>query len=418
MVASILYFLLGFLTAVFIGLAVAPAVWRRAVVLTEKRIDATVPMSLEEVRAEKDALRAENAMAVRRLEMANSKLNEKAASLEADGFRMQEKIKALSSERDDKIADIKQLNSLLAEAHGELEENAEDIAELTKSLETAELEIDARSVELVKLGQDISESNLNMSNLEIELAMRESELARRAEEMRALREKLREAENRGRELKSDLKVAVSTQKTNQQRAGELETKLEKLLASEIDLEEKLTRRDDDLKRLRAELKEKAREATGAARQLKAESKRATKLESDLERLNEKMSGLLAKNDDADVKKAVAQLSAARDKLQRELAGAARENEALTRKLASSGKSAGNGKSGDNTREDNKVLRDKINEIAAKVVYMTAMLEGDDSPINEVLEETAGSKASKTSDRGKVISLAERIRSLQKDGAAK
>ena len=46
-----------------------PAVWRRAVRLTKKRIEAATPMTMAEFRADKDQLRAEFALSTRRLEM-------------------------------------------------------------------------------------------------------------------------------------------------------------------------------------------------------------------------------------------------------------------------------------------------------------------------------------------------------------
>ena len=69
MIQPLLFFGFGFLCAVLLALLVAPAVWRRAVRLTEQRIQATVPLTMNEIQAEKDGLRAEFAMSSRRLEM-------------------------------------------------------------------------------------------------------------------------------------------------------------------------------------------------------------------------------------------------------------------------------------------------------------------------------------------------------------
>ena len=46
-IQSILFFVLGFLCAGFLALMVAPAIWRRAVALTRKRIEASVPLTLD-----------------------------------------------------------------------------------------------------------------------------------------------------------------------------------------------------------------------------------------------------------------------------------------------------------------------------------------------------------------------------------
>ena len=51
MIQLLLYFALGFLCAAFLAALVAPAVWRRAVMLTRRRIEASVPLTLDEIRA-------------------------------------------------------------------------------------------------------------------------------------------------------------------------------------------------------------------------------------------------------------------------------------------------------------------------------------------------------------------------------
>ena len=72
LVQSVLFFALGFLCAGFLALMVAPAVWRRAVALTRRRIEASIPLTRSEIQADKDRIRAEYAMATRRLEAGQS----------------------------------------------------------------------------------------------------------------------------------------------------------------------------------------------------------------------------------------------------------------------------------------------------------------------------------------------------------
>ena len=59
---------IGFLLAALSVLVVAPLVHGRAVRLTTRRLEATIPLSMAEVHADKDLLRAEFAMSTRRLE--------------------------------------------------------------------------------------------------------------------------------------------------------------------------------------------------------------------------------------------------------------------------------------------------------------------------------------------------------------
>jgi hypothetical protein len=68
MIESIIYFGIGFLFATLIGVTVIPLIHTRAVRLTIRRLEDSIPQSMAEVQADKDALRAEFAMSTRRLE--------------------------------------------------------------------------------------------------------------------------------------------------------------------------------------------------------------------------------------------------------------------------------------------------------------------------------------------------------------
>ncbi len=70
---------LGFLVASLLALMLAPPLWHRAVRLTTRRIEATMPMSVVDIQADKDQLRAEFAIELRRVEVALEKAKDKAA---------------------------------------------------------------------------------------------------------------------------------------------------------------------------------------------------------------------------------------------------------------------------------------------------------------------------------------------------
>jgi hypothetical protein len=63
-----MYFALGFMVAALLALMSLPAFWRRAMRLSTRRLQMLAPMSMEEVTAERDLLRAEFAVRERRLE--------------------------------------------------------------------------------------------------------------------------------------------------------------------------------------------------------------------------------------------------------------------------------------------------------------------------------------------------------------
>jgi len=70
---------LGFFLGCLFALMLAPPLWNRAVKLTTRKLEATMPMSLADIQANTDQLRAEFAIELRKVEVALDKSKEKAA---------------------------------------------------------------------------------------------------------------------------------------------------------------------------------------------------------------------------------------------------------------------------------------------------------------------------------------------------
>ena len=73
MIEPIMFFGIGFLAASLFGLMLIPLVHNRAVRLTMRRLEAATPLSMAEIQADKDQLRAEFAMSTRRLEISSTR---------------------------------------------------------------------------------------------------------------------------------------------------------------------------------------------------------------------------------------------------------------------------------------------------------------------------------------------------------
>jgi hypothetical protein len=98
MIESIMYFGIGFLLATLSVLIVAPLVHDRAVRLTMRRLEATIPLSMAELQADKDLQRAEFAMSTRRLETTIEQLKTKSAGQLAELGRKGDAINRLKIE--------------------------------------------------------------------------------------------------------------------------------------------------------------------------------------------------------------------------------------------------------------------------------------------------------------------------------
>lgn len=87
MIEPIMYAAIGFLISMLCGLMIVPLVHNRAVRLTTRRMEAATPLSMAEIQADKDQLRAEFAMSARRLEMSVDQLKSKTTSQLASSAR-------------------------------------------------------------------------------------------------------------------------------------------------------------------------------------------------------------------------------------------------------------------------------------------------------------------------------------------
>jgi chromosome segregation ATPase len=98
MIEYALLFMLGFCSAGLIALLIAPTLWARAVRLTTRRLERTLPMSLSEIEADKDFLRADHAVAIRRLEARLAEAQERAADHLVENSRLQLTVAQLRQE--------------------------------------------------------------------------------------------------------------------------------------------------------------------------------------------------------------------------------------------------------------------------------------------------------------------------------
>src|SRR5437660_5617222 len=106
MVEWLMIFSIGFLMACIGMLTLAPVFHDRAVRLTTRRLLATIPMTMTEVQAEVDHLRAEFAMSNRRLEVCVDNLNTRLACQIAETGKKAVEVHNLKAELDEKNAQI------------------------------------------------------------------------------------------------------------------------------------------------------------------------------------------------------------------------------------------------------------------------------------------------------------------------
>jgi chromosome segregation ATPase len=147
-IENIMYFVLGLLAAGLVALIVMPAVWRRAVRLTKKRIEAATPMTMAEFRADKDQLRAEFALSTRRLEMNVEALRRRLADQLRDINRKKNELGGIKGERDSHLQIVRELEEREAEARRRILELEKEGADLAQKLRMRDRELGEKSSQL------------------------------------------------------------------------------------------------------------------------------------------------------------------------------------------------------------------------------------------------------------------------------
>lgn len=172
---------LGFLSASLLALAAVPALARRADRLARKRAEAAFPLSLAEIAADRDHLRAELALRARTLEQeAERGFAAKAAALQDLG-RRDMKIGELDVALHDRDGRIAVLESDLETTRGELAETRAALARETATLAETTAILDRRVADLASVEHVLAETRASLTGTSADLLARDGELARERE---------------------------------------------------------------------------------------------------------------------------------------------------------------------------------------------------------------------------------------------
>jgi predicted nucleic acid-binding Zn-ribbon protein len=175
MIQAILLIALGFLTASLIGVLVAPSLWNRAYRLSRKRLEQTLPISLAEIEAAQDQLKASYAVRMRRLETALASAKQKAAMQLVDNSRLQMQIVALR----DQITDLDLRLSERRNAATVLEQTiTKRFPELDREITAVKQQLQERSYELQDLTNKLGRRSEELEAADKAAASYQTELSR------------------------------------------------------------------------------------------------------------------------------------------------------------------------------------------------------------------------------------------------
>ena len=392
MIEPMMFLGLGFLSASLIALIIVPLVHARAVRLTTRRVEASAPVSIAEIQADKDQLRAEFAMATRRLEMSVEQLRSKATGQLSELGKKTEVVSALKSELSEKTAALTALQIREKVLQDQLLTSDEDRGLKTNALRETERKLADRESELAKVSMALEERLVTSDSQRIELVALKTQVATLRDQVSDLEQQLKSTEVRLERERADAEKNVVELTEARSNLTDLDTRIshyERQVAAQSAEAEMLTSRVNELEN---QLTEQARRLTDMTRdhdQLRAELDTALGVEKAL-------------------RKELAALDAEREehaRIQREMVALKRETETTW----------------ENERLENALLRERINDVSAEVARMTAALEGPGSAIETILAADAigSGRNGKNGQNGGGISvsngpgtLADRIRALQ------
>ena len=417
MIEPIMYFGIGFLVAALIGIVVIPLVHGRAVRLTMRRLEAAPPLSMAEIQADKDQLRAEFAMSTRRLEMSVEQLKTKSTSQLAELGKKGDAINRLKIELGEKTATILALEARDKALRDQLRTTEQEFSLKTSAMLDAQRALADKEAELAKSTSELDE-NSNMADAQ-KVAITALKV-----QVEALKERLDEA---GNELKAvedrrdseRVELNAATQELSEERGkvenlGRRVAELEQTLVAQKTEAELLARRAQDLETRLGEQTRLLTEREIELKQMHGQMETARKTESDLRTAIAEIDGRTSaateklRAENTRLRSETDRMKDERDRLINELGSLKRETE----------------ESWANERVENALLRERINDVAAEVARLASALEGPNSPIDAILatETTHGhgtngtaaghAKAAIAEADPASGNLADRIRALQ------
>src|SRR6202140_127354 len=417
MIEPIMYLAIGFWISMLLGLMIVPLVHNRAVRLTTRRMEAATPLSMAEIQADKDQLRAEFAMSARRLEMNVDQLNNRTTSQLAELGKKSDAINRMKLELGEKNATIFSLEAREKAMKEQLRATEEEFTAKTEALRDAEHALKGKQNELAELNGELSDRSMMAESRQVELvAVRAQidELMNRVtdaeKEFATTQARLEQERGESEKATRELGEARSRVENLSQRV----TDLDRQLILQVKEAEMLGNRVNDLEaRLATQGKLLAERdyETNQLRQANAAAERTAKeLREEIATLN--ASGKSPAMEKLRTEKVAVeeQLRIARDeraKMQRDL-------NAIQQQAESSWATE---------RMENALLRERINDIAAEVAKLAMQLEGPNSPIEAMLaaepempvkvaRPANGATATGGVPEGGGGTLAERIRALQ------
>ena len=418
MIEPIMYLAIGFLVSMLFGLMIVPLVHNRAVRLTTRRLEAATPLSMAEIQADKDQLRAEFAMSARRLEMSVEQLKNKTTSQLAELGKKTDAINRMKIELGEKNATIFSLEAREKAMKEQLRATEEEFAAKTELLRGAEAALNDKQAELGKINHELSDRSMMADTRQVELVAVRTQIEQLKGRVGDAEKEFSATQSRLAQERADSENATRELAEARSRVENLSqrvTDLDRQLIVQVKEAQMLGTRVNDLETRLAKQGKLLAEREFENNQLKQTNASAERI---MTGLRSEVAALSGGGNSAAMEKLRSEKAAVEEQLRAardERAKLQREINAIQQQAESSWATE---------RMENALLRERINDIAAEVAKLAIQLEGPNSTIEAMLaaepaapkapakpaNDVTGAAPMGASEGGGT--LAERIRALQ------
>ena len=416
MIEPIMFFGIGFLVASVVALGIIPLVHNRAVRLTMRRLEAATPLSMAEIQADKDQLRAEFAMSTRRLEMSVDQLKAKTTSQLAELGKKSDAINRLKLELGEKTAAIFALEAREKALRDQIRATEQEYAIKTNTMREAERALSDKESDLARLTAELGERTVVSDSQRIEIVALRSQVETLKAQIERIEWDVKDTGDRLSRQRSDADAATNELGEERDRVdhiGNRVVELERNLVAQTTEAEILGRRAQDLEARLTEQGRRLAEREYETKQLRDELEHAHRVEMNLRAELAAIEGRHGTVTDG--------MRAEQARLEDELGQAQEEHARVQQEIGLMQRDAETSWAAE--RMENALLRERINDIAAEVARLTVVLEGPDSPIEGMLANdnagtrpeangTNGAAGANGGNPGPGGTLADRIRALQ------
>ncbi|MCA2377864.1 hypothetical protein ACQZ5D_17150 [Agrobacterium sp. 22-211-1] len=392
MIEYAILFGLGFLTATLLALLIAPAIHRRIVAYTENRLRATMPISPQEVRAQKDMARAlyaaENAKVRQELDTEREKntslrlANEAASS---DAYRLGEQNRSLSLK-------IEELTLEIGELRAALDNSEERAGAIAMNLTQQEQAANERAAQMSDLTARLTNLTRELDDSKITAATRDLEAEQAKQSASRFRKEGETATRELQDVAARNKEAMTAVARESRKVTRLEDQVATVMAKNADLDTMLTLRNQEVARLKEQLAATGGRSNDMIIRLPNPAVPVEKAASQLQPAAPAPAAALettpvvaedvtqaVTTEEAAVSPMVEPTTPSPEGLEQEIEDIRNQGTALTERLLNV-RGTGN----------DEPIRREIARIAAKMIALTAAQEGETSPIPGLLAKASGS----------------------------